>query len=58
MRAENDDLKSTYSDHFDSILILERGTDLVTPMCTQLTYQGLVDEIFGINTSTFLDLFF
>jgi hypothetical protein len=23
--------------------------DKVTPLCTQLTYEGLIDEIFGIN---------
>ena len=23
--------------------------DLVTPMCTQLTYEGLIDEVFGIK---------
>jgi hypothetical protein len=51
MRTEIDDSRSTYSACFDSILILERGIDLVTPLCTQLTYQGLIDEIFGISTS-------
>lgn len=23
--------------------------DLVTPLCTQLTYEGLIDEVFGIK---------
>ncbi len=22
---------------------------MVTPMCTQLTYEGLIDEVFGIK---------
>jgi hypothetical protein len=33
----------------DSIIILDRQVDMVTPMCTQLTYEGLLDEIFGIK---------
>lgn len=36
----------------DSLIILDRGSDLLTPMCTQLTYEGLVDEMYGINSST------
>ncbi len=29
--------------------VLTVRQDLVTPMCTQLTYEGLIDEIYGIN---------
>jgi hypothetical protein len=32
-------------------LLLDRGVDLLTPLATQLTYEGLIDEIFGINNS-------
>jgi hypothetical protein len=39
----------------DALLLIDRTIDLVTPMCTQLTYEGLIDEIFGINNAT-LDL--
>ncbi|SGY50537.1 BQ5605_C001g00894 [Microbotryum silenes-dioicae] len=35
----------------DSMVILDRSVDLVTPMCTQLTYEGLIDEIIGIKNS-------
>ncbi|KAI9342920.1 Sec1-like protein [Obelidium mucronatum] len=35
----------------DSIIILDRTVDLVTPLCMQLTYEGLVDEVFGIKTT-------
>ena len=34
-----------YSQELDSIVILERGLDLITPMSTQLTYEGLIDGI-------------
>jgi hypothetical protein len=56
MRTEIDDSQSAYSSSFDSILILERGIDLVTPLCTQLTYQGLIDEVFGISASIYVIL--
>jgi hypothetical protein len=35
----------------DQLILIDRDVDMVTPMCTQLTYEGLIDEIFGINTS-------
>lgn len=33
----------------DSMIVLDRQVDMVTPMCTQLTYEGLVDEVIGIR---------
>lgn len=33
----------------DSIVVIDRHVDMVTPMCTQLTYEGLLDEIIGIR---------
>lgn len=33
----------------DSLIILDRQVDMVTPLCTQLTYEGLVDEVVGIK---------
>ncbi|XP_030677409.1 vacuolar protein sorting-associated protein 33A isoform X2 [Nomascus leucogenys] len=37
---------------FDNLLLLDRNVDLLTPLATQLTYEGLIDEIYGIqNTS-------
>ena len=35
----------------ESLLIIDRSTDLITPMCSQLTYEGLLDEVFGIDNS-------
>ncbi|XP_033112639.1 vacuolar protein sorting-associated protein 33B-like isoform X2 [Anneissia japonica] len=31
------------------LFLIDREIDLVTPLCTQTTYEGLVDETFGIN---------
>lgn len=33
----------------DMLLLIDREVDLVTPMSTQLTYEGLIDEVFGIR---------
>lgn len=32
----------------DALIVLDRSVDLVTPLCTQLTYEGLCDEIIRI----------
>ncbi|XP_060927233.1 vacuolar protein sorting-associated protein 33A [Limanda limanda] len=34
---------------FDTLLLLDRNVDLLTPVATQLTYEGLIDEIYGIT---------
>eukprot|EP00249_Psilotum_nudum_P013983 c24607_g1_i1 orf=309-2105(-) len=33
----------------DTLILLDRQVDMITPMCTQLTYEGLLDEILQIN---------
>ena len=33
----------------DELILIDRETDMVTPMLTQLTYEGLVDDTYGIN---------
>ncbi len=33
----------------DEAVLLDRGLDCITPMCTQLTYEGLVDETLRIR---------
>ena len=36
---------------FDALILLDRETDTLTPLLTQLTYQGLIDQFFGIQYS-------
>ncbi|GCB61298.1 hypothetical protein scyTo_0007028, partial [Scyliorhinus torazame] len=36
---------------FDKLLLLDRNVDLLTPLATQLTYEGLIDEIYGIQNN-------
>ncbi|KAL5477144.1 hypothetical protein EMCRGX_G023894 [Ephydatia muelleri] len=33
----------------DMVVLLDRTVDLLTPLCTQLTYEGLIDELYGIT---------
>ncbi|OXG80851.1 ATP-binding protein [Cryptococcus neoformans Gb118] len=35
----------------DGLIIIDRSVDWVTPMCTQLTYEGMLDEFMGIKNS-------
>ncbi|KAF2072482.1 hypothetical protein CYY_006214 [Polysphondylium violaceum] len=46
----------TVPPEIDSLILIDRDIDTVTPMCTQLTYEGLIDEIYSIkNNAIFLD---
>lgn len=38
------------STQIDAAVILDRSVDWVTPMLTQLTYEGLLDETMGIKS--------
>lgn len=31
----------------DQMLLIDRSVDQISPLATQLTYEGLIDEIFG-----------
>src|ERR1700722_4262031 len=42
------------SDKLDCLIILDRCVDMITPLLTQLTYEGLIDEVIGIKNCTFL----
>jgi vacuolar protein sorting-associated protein 33A len=33
----------------ESLIILDRACDLITPLRSQLTYEGVIDEMFGID---------
>uniref|UniRef100_A0A8C5LQK2 VPS33A core subunit of CORVET and HOPS complexes n=1 Tax=Leptobrachium leishanense TaxID=445787 RepID=A0A8C5LQK2_9ANUR len=36
---------------FDTLLLLDRNVDMLTPLATQLSYEGLIDEVYGIQNS-------
>ena len=37
------------------LLLIDRDVDLVTPLCTELTYEGLIHQLFGISNG-YVDL--
>ncbi|KAJ6486104.1 Sec1-like protein [Mycena vitilis] len=41
----------TQSEKIDSLIVLDRRVDMITPLLTQLTYEGLADELIGIKNS-------
>ena len=49
MRREMAGQEPQITPQIDSLLILDRSVDLLTPLLSQLTYEGLIDEIFGIH---------
>lgn len=48
---ETDKIGLTPSTTTESIIIIDREVDFVTPLLTQLTYEGLIDEVFGVQNS-------
>ncbi|KAL9629083.1 MAG: hypothetical protein Q9164_007028, partial [Protoblastenia rupestris] len=39
------------SAHIESLIIIDREIDFATPLLTQLTYEGLIDEMFDIENN-------
>ena len=50
--SSSDPLLSS-SPKIDSLIVLDRRVDMITPLLTQLTYEGLVDELIGIKNCEF-----
>ncbi|KAJ8675690.1 hypothetical protein QAD02_011476 [Eretmocerus hayati] len=51
---ETEDIRvsNNQSPVIEHLLLLDRSVDLLSPLITQLTYEGLIDEIFGISNTT------
>ena len=49
---KSNSLLRSMSDKLDCLIDLDRRVDLITPLLTQLTYEGLVDELIGIKNCT------
>lgn len=41
----------------NTLILFDRKVDMLTPMVTQLTYEGLIDELFGIKNNLFTPTF-
>ncbi len=46
---EGKKIYDTTTGDIETLVLIDRNVDLITPLCTQLTYNGLVDEIFEIK---------
>lgn len=54
--GETDKVGLSPSTTTESVIIIDREVDFVTPLLTQLTYEGLIDEVFGVqNNQTDVD---
>ncbi|UPK89426.1 hypothetical protein LCI18_000361 [Fusarium solani-melongenae] len=54
--TETNKIGLTPSTTNESVIIIDREVDFVTPLLTQLTYEGLIDEVFEIqNNQTKVD---
>lgn len=50
MRKEaGTDVPAISDNGLDEIILIDRTVDMVTPMCTQLTYEGLLDDVLGLK---------
>uniref|UniRef100_A0A915IKD1 Vacuolar protein sorting-associated protein 33A n=1 Tax=Romanomermis culicivorax TaxID=13658 RepID=A0A915IKD1_ROMCU len=46
---KDNDQETSAKFKIDRLLILDRSIDLITPLITQLTYEGLIDEYFEVK---------
>lgn len=55
LNAEEDNGNKVNADanqsEFETMIILDRNLDFITPLCSQLTYEGLIDDTFGITAN-------
>ncbi|XP_066018238.1 vacuolar protein sorting-associated protein 33A isoform X2 [Pocillopora verrucosa] len=51
-KREAADAENQVSPQIDTLLLIDRNIDLLTPLFTQLTYEGLIDELYGIHHTT------
>ncbi|CAM9768585.1 unnamed protein product [Lampetra planeri] len=40
---------STTNSEMGDLFLIDRDVDLITPLCSQVTFEGLLDDIFGIK---------
>ncbi|XP_071092847.1 vacuolar protein sorting-associated protein 33A-like isoform X1 [Haliotis cracherodii] len=52
MKGELSGREPQITPQIDNLLILDRTVDLLTPLLSQLTYEGLIDEVFGLSNTS------
>jgi len=55
MKKERGEENLTNRPEISKLILIDRSVDMITPMCTQLTYEGLIDETYGIS-NTYVDV--
>ena len=48
MRREMSSSEPLIVPEIDRLILIDREADLVTPCLSQLTYEGMIDEVFGV----------
>ena len=56
MRREMAGSESQITPQIDDLFLIDRTVDPLTPLLTQLTYEGLIDEVYDIQNSKRQDL--
>ncbi|XP_052184512.1 vacuolar protein-sorting-associated protein 33 homolog [Diospyros lotus] len=51
MQAEEPVNSDMGAPEINTLILLDREVDMITPMCSQLTYEGLLDEFLHVNNS-------
>ncbi|ODV92789.1 hypothetical protein CANCADRAFT_93368 [Tortispora caseinolytica NRRL Y-17796] len=51
LREDKQNYIQTTSALLDNLVVIDRSIDCITPLMTQLTYTGLIDEFYGIQNS-------
>lgn len=51
-REQLSDVPTPEVSNISMCILLDRQVDMVTPLCTQLTYEGLLDEFLQINNAS------
>lgn len=49
--SESNKMGLTPSNTIESLIVIDREVDYATPLLTQLTYEGLIDEVVGIQNN-------
>lgn len=48
--AEEGEYKPVDGPEIGSLILIDRSVDFVTPLCSQVTYAGVIDDTFGIRS--------
>ncbi|KAI5707103.1 vacuolar protein sorting-associated protein 33A isoform X1 [Diaphorina citri] len=52
LEPKNKNVNQCKTSQISQLILIDRNVDVLTPLATQLTYEGLIDEIFGIHNTT------